>query len=70
MSICEIFDNPQKSLSVIAIVSILGMVAIGIIGFFVGAKSVQIVSSVQKTLEALLIAACGAKAGLALPGQK
>jgi hypothetical protein len=70
MEIQELFDNPQKSLSIIAFVAIVGVVAIGIIGFYETAHSAQIVADVQKTLEAVLIAAGGAKAGLALPKDK
>lgn len=67
MAIADLFDNPQRSLSIIAIISIVGVVAMGIIGFYVSARSVELVTSVQKTLEAVLISAAGAKAGLSRP---
>jgi hypothetical protein len=70
MSLSEFCESPSKALAVIAILAIIGVIVIGILSFYVQAKTLETLNAVVKILEAVLIATAGAKAGLATAGKK
>lgn len=68
MTLNDIFDNPQKSLTIVVIIAAIGVLAALIVGFFFAAKSAEIVSAALKIFETILVGAVSGKLALAIPG--
>jgi hypothetical protein len=68
--LAEFFDSPGTTMAVVAMVAIVGLVAIGVTSFFCQAKTAETLAAVVKTLDGVLMIGLGAKAGLAQPSKK